>query len=163
MRRLMISLSVFCLVWGGASGCHQGPPVPSQGQIRAAQAKQGLGPTTGWRLAPADWAKKTAEMRDRAYAFCMEKHPNDPGCLADQDQSLVLANHADSVAAMWIKQPDDGHDYARALAANPDSLPAVRAYCFSIYHDAGARDARMLGPCMQNMIGGDYFGIVPVP
>lgn len=100
-------------------------------------------------------------MRDRAYSFCMEKHPNDTMCFKYQDQSLILANHADTAATEFIKQPGEDR-YAMALADNPDWLPEVRSHCLSIYRDAGARDARMLGPCMGSMVGFDYFGIVPV-
>ena len=142
-------------------GCAKELPPPSPQEVRAAQAKADYG--NRWDFSSAPWAKDMQSMRDRAYLFCMEKYPDDEKCLKEQDWSLIAAHHAETTADSFIKHPDSRDPRSTGLASEPSVLNDARSYCFSVYRDAGSRDARMLGPCMQVVVGGDYFGIVPVP
>lgn len=53
--------------------------------------------------------------------------------------------------------------FAAGHALRPNAFNEVRDYCWSVYVDNGSADARMLGPCLLDGVGGDFFGVVPVP
>ena len=157
-----VSQSLFfqCLVILGLCGCSN-EPQPTLKQVRASQAKSDYG--TAWAFSSAPWAKNMQSMRDRAYLFCMDRYPNDDKCLKEQDWSLIYAHHAETTAKDFIEHPDPRDPRATGLASMPSMLNDARSYCFRVYRDAGSSDARMLGPCMQALVGGDYFGVIPVP
>lgn len=145
------------------SACTPSSKTTTIHELREAQAKSGYGPTTKWRLAPATWSQSTQDMRDRAYRFCAIKRPKDMACRDAQDASLIVANHAESNFANLSKDTDSISPYFEAIRMRPEAFINVRDHCLQIYEDAGSADARLLGPCISNAVGGDYFGIVPVP
>lgn len=129
-------------------------------QLRSAQQASTFGATTTWRLSTANWSKATPAMRDAAYRFCVERHGADTTCFLEQDLSLIAANHVETNARRAIRTESDG-PYADAIRARPAAFDDARRYCFSVYRDAGAQDARMLGPCLSSATGSDFFGIIP--
>ncbi len=135
---------------------------PSTGQIRTAQDGSDFGPIRNWKLSPANWSKNTQAMRDRAYRFCMERTAATRACFAEQDHSLIAANHAESNARRAVAG-DSGDPHLAELRRHPEAFDDVRRHCFSIYDDAGSADARVLGPCLSAATGSDYFGIISVP
>ena len=100
-------------------------------------------------------------MRDAAYRFCIERHGGDTTCFAEQDYSLIAANHMETNARRAIRGKS-GDVSLDAIHARPEAFDDARRYCFSIYRDAGSRDARMLGPCLSSATGSDFFAIIPI-
>lgn len=135
---------------------------PTIEQARAAQAQSQWGPTKTWKVTSAQWTKSTQAMRDRGYLFCLRKKAGDQRCFAEQDYSLISANQAETLAAMFVSNVEDSFPFARGIRDRPFLFTEARRYCLQVYEDAGASDARMLGPCLLNAVGGDYFGIVSV-
>lgn len=133
-------------------------------QIASAQIAGGRLPISEWRLDESLPVTEVQGMRDRAYAFCLRARPSDDACFDRQDESLIMASHA---IGIWRSYRDDEGElsrYAQAYrSAPPGTFEDIRAHCWSIYTDNGSADARMLGPCMLNAVGGDYFGVLPVP
>ncbi|GGD98874.1 hypothetical protein GCM10011529_01260 [Polymorphobacter glacialis] len=152
----------FLLFAWTVGGCSSATSPPTLDEVRATQGRSKAGPTENWRVANAVWSKSTQAMRDRAYRFCLTRRPRNTGCLDEQDWSLISANHAETNVSRILTSPDDEYPYFKAIRDRPASFSDARAFCFQIYDDAGAADARILGPCLLNAIGGDYFGIVPV-
>ncbi len=78
----------------------------------------------------------------------------------------MAASHA---AAIWrgYRNADASEQrmnrFAAGHALRPNAFNEVRDYCWSVYVDNGSADARMLGPCLLDGVGGDFFGVVPVP
>ncbi len=101
-------------------------------------------------------------MRDHAYRFCIDRYEAATTCFDAQDYSLIAANHAESNARRAVRR-QTGHPAFDAIRRHPEAFDDARRYCFSTYRDAGAADARMLGPCLSNATGSDFFGIMPVP
>lgn len=131
-------------------------------QIRAAQQASTFGVTVPWKLSDANWSKATPAMRDAAYRFCIERHGGDSSCFDEQDYSLIAANHAETNARRAIRSGSSA-PFFDAIRARPAAFDDARRYCFSVYRDAGAQYARMLGPCLSSATGSDFFSIVPVP
>ncbi len=100
-------------------------------------------------------------MRDAAYRFCIERHDADTICFNEQDYSLIAANQMETNARRAIRSRSD-HPFLDAIRARPAAFDDARRYCFSVYRDAGAKDARMLGPCLSSATGSDFFAIIPV-
>lgn len=80
-----------------------------------------------------------------------------------QDFSLFSANDAEYLAAVAMRNENYPFPFAKAIHQHPQAYTQARAFCLEVYVDAGASDARSLGPCLQNAVGGDYFLINPVP
>ncbi|MFE8583011.1 hypothetical protein ACFX59_02780 [Sphingomonas sp. NCPPB 2930] len=144
-----------------ACGKREMPPTAEQ--LHAEQQRSTYGPTSDWRLSDATWSRSTQKMRDRAYLFCWQKRRGDPQCPPSQDFALILANHAESNARAAVRGERPGMPFFDAIRQRPDAYIAARQHCMIVYQDGGAADARSLGPCLTNAVGGDYFGIVPVP
>ena len=155
--RKILPLTILGLITGGCSDTR-----PSLREIRSWQMSAKAGPTEKWQIFSVAWATNTPAMRDAAYIFCAQKHPADEQCFADQDWSLIAANHAEAIARNYMDHPSPQNPRERALADQPRAFEIVRSHCMSIYRDAGSADARMLGPCMMSAVGGDYFSIMPV-
>lgn len=130
-------------------------------QIRAAQRASTFGATATWKLSDANWSTATPAMRDAAYRFCIERHGGDSICFNEQDYSLVAANHAETNARRAIRR-ETGDPSLDAIRARPSAFDDARRYCFSAYRDAGAQDARMLGPCLSSATRSDFFAIIPI-
>lgn len=131
-------------------------------QIRAAQQASTFGATATWKLSDAIWSTATPAMRDAAYRFCIERHGGDGTCFSEQDYSLIAANHVETNARRAIRSGSSA-PFFDAIRARPAAFDDARRYCFSVYRDAGAQDARMLGPCLSSATGSDFFAIIPVP
>ncbi|PXA88874.1 hypothetical protein DMC47_29505 [Nostoc sp. 3335mG] len=130
-------------------------------QIRTAQRASKFGAVAQWPLSIANWSKATPEMRNAAYRFCIERHGSDTTCFDEQDYSLIVANHMETNARNAIRR-ESGDLFFDAIRARPEAFDDARRYCFSVYRDAGAQDARMLGPCLSSATGSDFFAIIPV-
>ena len=159
MTRKLVPLFFIWMV----GGCSSSTSLPSLDVVRAQQASSQFGPTKNWRVANVAWAKSTQDMRDRAYRFCLIRRPKDAGCMTAQDYSLISANHAESNVLHASASLDNVSPYFKAIRERPATFSDARRFCLQIYQDAGSADARILGPCLSNAIGADFFGIVPVP
>lgn len=102
-------------------------------------------------------------MRDRAYGFCIEEKPSAVACLIEQDHALYEYARAFALVRMFRDEQEPVFPYAVGHKLDLAAFDQARSYCRSIYEDHGARDARMLGPCLAVTVGADYFGIVHVP
>lgn len=131
-------------------------------QIKAAQLASTFGATATWKLSDANWSTATPAMRDAAYRFCIERYGGDSNCFNEQDYSLIAANHVESNVRRAIRGVSSA-PFFDALRARPAAFDDARRYCFSVYRDAGARDARILGPCLSSATGSDFFAVIPVP
>lgn len=103
-------------------------------------------------------------MRDRAYGYCHRQKPADASCPLNQDASLFY--YARSFALIRIyrtERSEPKSPYIVGHQADPAAFDKVKSYCRSIYEDHGASDARVLGPCMMDGLGGDFFGVAVVP
>lgn len=130
-------------------------------QIRAAQRASIFGATATWKLSDANWSKATPTMRDAAYRFCIERHGGDSTCFNEQDYSLIAANHVETNAHSAIRSGFIA-PFFDAIRVRPAAFDDARRYRFSVYRDAGAQDARILGPCLSSATGSDFFAIIPV-
>ena len=130
--------------------------------IADAQARSMAGAVAGWERPQGLTLSVMQAARDRAYAFCMEIRPGDMGCLNEEDKSLIYFSHAVTIWQLWQRDHSSTDSYAAAYRRNPGGFRKARRYCYSVYADNGSRDARMLGPCMLNAVGGDFFGIIPI-
>ena len=143
------------------AGCSPSPN-DVDAQMRAAQRASTFGATATWKLSDANWSKATPAMRDAAYRFCMERLAGDSTCFNEQDYSLIAANHVESNVRRAIRGVSSA-PFFDAIRARPAAFDDARRYCFSVYRDAGAQDARILGPCLSSATGSDFFAIIPVP
>lgn len=155
-----IQLQIFLLFV--LAGCSPSPGDVTSDRIDTAQRNSKFGRTADWRISDANWSKNTETMRDRAYRFCIERYEANTNCFNEQDYSLIAANHSETNARRAIGKESD-YPHFDSIRVRPEAFDEARRYCFSVYQDAGAADARILGPCLSNAIGGDFFGIVPVP
>ncbi|KQM57942.1 hypothetical protein ASE65_12330 [Sphingomonas sp. Leaf16] len=130
-------------------------------QVRSAQRASIFRATATWRLSAANWSRSTPAMRDAAYRFCIARHGADSTCFHEQDYSLIAANHAETNARRAVRSKSDA-SFFDAIRSRPEAFDEARRYCFSVYRDAGAQDARMLGPCLSSATGSDFFSIIPV-
>jgi hypothetical protein len=130
-------------------------------KVRAAQKRSHLGSLKGWRLDAALDGNELQRMRDRAYAFCLDKPAS---AICERDQDLSLWAYADSFRLVRIFRADPAPTFPFAVShsRDPGAFKRVRRYCEGVYRDLGAGDARMLGPCMSDGVGGDFFGIIAV-
>jgi len=143
------------------TGC--GEMAPSAQEVASAEAKSMMGPLSKWKLDSAIKATTLQQMRDRAYVFCLTKKASDKNCPTEQDWSLLTYANAFSLVRQFRSEANPTFPFAEGHKLNPSAFELARRYCLSVYADAGSGDARSLGPCMSAAVGGDYFGIVPVP
>ncbi|WP_230769399.1 hypothetical protein [Sphingomonas sp. Leaf4] len=143
------------------AGCSSLPGDATSDRIDAAQRAAKFGSTADWKISDANWSKNTRAMRDRAYRFCIERYEANTKCFDEQDYSLIAANHSETNARRAIVK-ESGYLPFDSIRSRPEAFDEARRYCFSIYQDAGAADARMLGPCLSNATGSDFFSIIPV-
>ena len=132
-------------------------------RIADLQAKSDLGSTSQWPLDPALAPAQIQEMRDRAYIHCLSKRPSDRACFFEQDKSLVAYANAFRMIRALRSDEKPARPFEEAHLRDVTAFDRVHRYCLSVYEDAGARDARSLGPCMSASFGADFFGIIPVP
>lgn len=135
---------------------------PSQRQFAEEQAKSQIGATSGWQLDPAVSRVELQGMRDRAYGYCQKEKPSDSACFVEQDISLFEYARSFAMVRIYRSERNPTFPYARGHKANPAAFERVKSYCQSIYEDHGSADARFLGACMMDGLGGDFFGIVAV-
>ncbi|PSJ37876.1 hypothetical protein C7I55_19385 [Sphingomonas deserti] len=146
------------------AGCSSGNGGPTALDVTAAQARSELGSTARWPLDTGLSRDKVQAIRDGAYRFCRDVHPDDTKCFTQQDRSIFAVNQAARLWRSYLAEPSKhgSFPYARAHQNLPDAFQDIVDYCWSTYVDAGKRDARMLGPCLMSAVGGDFFGVVPV-
>jgi len=126
------------------------------------QAKSAIGPVAAWKLDPALAQPTLQAMRNRAYAYCMARSKADTTCLNEQDHSLFEYANAFRLVRIFRSDPKPKFRFAVAHKRDPTLIQKISAYCRSAYEDAGARDARSLGPCMSAGVGGDFFSATTV-
>lgn len=136
---------------------------PDAQRIADAQTRSFLGRTDQWKLDTALDRPRVQQMRDRSYSYCLSKRPSDEDCFNLQDHSLFEYANAFALVRIYRSEKNPAFPYARAHKETPAAFEQVYRYCRSVYDDAGARDARSLGPCMSAGVGADFFGVVPVP
>ena len=155
MRREIVLLTLLTLTCG--NGNAQAP------QYRTLQAESFFGPTGDWKLDASLKLEDVQLMRDRAYRYCFSEKPADADCVKQQDNSLFEYARSFAVVRMFRSEPQPTFPFASAHKDNPAAFSQIHDYCRAVYRDAGARDARSLGPCMAAGLGADFFSIVPVP
>ncbi|MFN3943873.1 MAG: hypothetical protein ACK4K7_02940 [Allosphingosinicella sp.] len=139
------------------------PALAQDPEIRTLQVQSYFGATDDWPLDPSTSLIDIQRMRDSAYGFCLVEKGGSPDCLYEQDHSLFEYVRSFGLVRIFRGQSSPTFAFAAAHKSDPSAFDLVRSYCESIYIDHGSRDARILGPCMMAGLGGDFFGIVPVP
>lgn len=132
-------------------------------EVATRQERSQLGATEQWPLDPALSRSEIQLMRDRAYGFCMVEKASDEGCIDEQDHSLFHYVSSFALVRLFRAERRPTNPFAAGHIDDPSAFDGMQSYCYSIYSDHGARDARMLGPCMMARLGGDFFGVVSVP
>ena len=133
------------------------------------QVNSFYGPTSDWSIEGLPWEHDVQEIRNSAYEYCLAKHPEDYSCPDVQDMSIKYAVDVEIAVQIVIDAPEKsyllgmGEPLGHTISLEPKRHNEARQYCFSVYEDAGASDARFLGPCLASTVGGDYFGFLPVP
>lgn len=154
------------------AGCDEGIAGPDK-IVADAQENSFIGPTSDLEFEDISERSAFSEKRNRAYQFCIDTREvtsDQLMCFDDQDHSLLSARSAITYAESILENGlvVDGHEFGAAthefgIVQNPEIWSQAKEYCFSVYEDAGRNDARMLGPCLTNVVGGDFFRAVPVP
>lgn len=148
------------LIMMAACGCSQKDAAPAS--FSEAQAKSRMGPVSAWKIDPALPRAELQNMRDRAYRYCVSAKAGDRQCFVEQDLSLFEFARSFAIARFLISEDSPANFYAEGLRSDPKAFRRAVAYCYSIYSDHGAADARMLGPCVSPAVGGNFFGIATV-
>jgi hypothetical protein len=151
---------IVALAAAAIGACSAG--LPSGQQIAEAQAKSKVGPTSEWKVDPSVSRAELQDMRDRAYGYCYQEKASDEKCLVEQDLSLFEYARSFALIRIFHSERYPTFPYARGHQADPAAFERIRTYCRSIYEDHGRADARLLGPCMLDGLGGDFFGVASV-
>ena len=132
------------------------PAYASQGRnitiIREAQSRSYWGSDPRW----IDWTGEEGlfrQMRDAGYEFCLRSETLEATCAEQQDEAVhaaVLILMADSdQRAMEDKTSLSFKE--RWVAEHPEVSDRIRSYCWGLYNDHGARDARLISSCLGNL------------
>ena len=154
------------------NGCTSGDKV-SDRKIAEAQMNSFLGPTKKIKFSDSKDEKIFSDSRNRAYDFCLKSKSQGSlldRCFDEQDQSLIAARNSISYAELIQSNglKIDEHEFGPLtnefnIFHHPELWQHAKEYCYSIYNDAGRGDARMLGPCLSDAAGQDFFGLRAVP
>jgi len=130
--------------------------------IREAQSRSYWGADPLW----IDWTGEKGlfrQIRDAGYEFCLQLKVLDVTCTEQQDEAVhaaVLILRADrDLRAMENKTSLTFEE--RWVAEHPEITGDIRSYCWELYGDHGARDARLISSCLGNLPA--FSPLVPLP
>jgi hypothetical protein len=148
----------------GLVACHTEQPdfTMPQSMISEAQAKSTLGKNPRW-LHYTDKPALFRGVRNRAYGYCFAHGRIDLQCASEQDDAVEGAVLALDIASDQARMRDKSSLGIKEhfVATNPEVAPRVAKFCWALYKDHGAADARILSVCLGNLT--DYSPLLPLP